>query len=372
MMESGFIVLSILYLLLAGAFLVAWKNIKYYKAGYSLQQTMLSVIIPVRNESANILNLLKDLNAQTYPASNFEVIVVNDNSSDDTTEIVRAFIRKASYRLLVIDLSSGSSKKKSIETGVGISRGKLMVTTDGDCRVGPEWLSTIENFYVHSQCKLISGGVSFLPDESFFKKLQVLEFASLIGTGAASLRMGFPNMCNGANLAYEKQAFVEVNGFLGNENIPSGDDEFLMHKIYRRYPDKVLFLKNKKAIVETEAKSTVTDFIHQRKRWASKWSYYSFLNIKLLALFIFAYNLSLLAAFILLLLNYYSPQVFLMMILPKIFIEFVFLQSVLGDLNKKMNIFVFLFLVFIYPFYIVLIGLLSKAGGYEWKGRKVK
>lgn len=247
-----------------------------------------------------------------------------------------------------------------------------MVTTDGDCRVGPEWLTTIESFYVHTNCKLITGGVSFLPNDSFFKKLQVVEFASLIGSGAASLHMGFPNMCNGANLAYEKQAFVEVNGFFGNENVPSGDDEFLMHKIYRQYPGKVLFLKNKEALVETEAKANIIEFIHQRKRWASKWNFYSFLNIKILALFVFTYNFSLLASIILLLFNSFPPKVFLMLILPKIFMEFVFLQSILKEINKKIPVLPFLFLVFFYPFYIVLIGLISNVGGYEWKGRKVK
>jgi cellulose synthase/poly-beta-1,6-N-acetylglucosamine synthase-like glycosyltransferase len=337
---------------------------------------MLSVIIPVRNESENILLLLEDLNSQTYPFTNFEVIVVNDNSSDGTTELVRAFIRKAKYRIVIIDLSLSysmvSSKKKAIETGVGVSRGKLMVTTDGDCRVGPHWLSTIEEFYKDTGCKLITGGVSFIARESFFKKLQSIEFASLIGSGAASLQMGFPNMCNGANLAYEKQAFVEVNGFLGNENVASGDDEFLMHKIYNRYPDKVLFLKNKEAMVETEAKHSLADFIQQRKRWASKWSYYTFLNIKMLALFVFSYNIALLISFLLMLFNSFSPQVFLFLILPKILVEYLFLSSVLKVMNKKNHISAFLFLVFFHPFYVVLIGLISNVGGYSWKGRKVK
>jgi cellulose synthase/poly-beta-1,6-N-acetylglucosamine synthase-like glycosyltransferase len=375
-MEFAFTILSIFYLMLASAFFIFWKRIKYYKTGNSLQHTMLSVIIPVRNESSNILNLLEDLNAQTYPFTNFEVIIVNDNSSDNTTGVVRAFIRKAKYRIVIVDLSFSysmvSSKKKAIETGVGISRGKLMVTTDGDCRVGPEWLKTIEGFYIDSNCKLIAGGVSFHYNGSFFKKLQMIEFASLIGSGAASLQMGFPNMCNGANLAYEKQTFVEVNGFLGNENIPSGDDEFLMHKIYNRYPNKVMFLKNPEAVVETDAKSSVIDFIHQRKRWASKWSYYSFMNIKILALFIFAFNLTLLVSFILLLFNSFSLQLFLILILPKIGIEYLFLRSVLRNMNKKTPIPAFLFLIFFYPFYIVLIGLISKVGGYEWKGRKVR
>jgi poly-beta-1,6-N-acetyl-D-glucosamine synthase len=375
-MEIGFTILSILYLIMASAFYISWKRIRYLKPGQSLQETILSVIIPVRNESSNILKLLEDLNVQSYPFTNFEVIVVNDHSSDNTADLVRTFISKARYRLMIIELplsySMVSSKKKAIETAIARSRGTLMVCTDGDCRVSSDWLKTIENFYVHTQCKLIAGGVSFLQNDTFFAKVQMIEFASLIGSGAASLQMGLPNMCNGANLAYEKQAFIEVNGYSGNENIPSGDDEFLMHKIYRHFPDKVCFLKDRNSVVETGAQSTVFEFIHQRKRWASKWSHYSFLNIKILALFVFTYNLGLLASFVLLFFHGFSPSLFISLIFPKIFIEFLFLQSVLKDMNKKINISAFLFLIFFYPFYIVLIGLISKAGGYRWKGRKVK
>ena len=65
-------------------------------------------------------------------------------------------------------------------------------------------------------------------------------------------------MCNGANLAYEKKAFYEVNGFTGIDNIASGDDMLLMHKIYKQYPERVLFLKSTDAIVQTKPMETLS------------------------------------------------------------------------------------------------------------------
>ena len=68
-----------------------------------------------------------------------------------------------------------------------------------------------------------------------------IEFASLIAIGASSLCSGFPNMCNGANLAFTKDAFNQVNGYQGYENVVSGDDEFLLYKVFKRFPTRVRF-----------------------------------------------------------------------------------------------------------------------------------
>src|SRR5213075_2078285 len=122
--------------------------------------------------------------------------------------------------------------------------------------------------------RFISGPVKLEEGNSLFGKMQVTEFASLIGTGAASIGFGMPNMCNGANLAFEKAAFVAVNGYAGNDKIASGDDEFLMHKIHSQFPGSVCFLKNPKAIVRTNVQQSLSGFLSQRIRWASKWKFY--------------------------------------------------------------------------------------------------
>jgi cellulose synthase/poly-beta-1,6-N-acetylglucosamine synthase-like glycosyltransferase len=374
-MEIFFSILSVAYLILLILFFTSWKKIKFKRVPELIPSTFISVIIAVRNEEKNISKLLEDLNSQTYPSLLFEVIIIDDHSTDLTNDIVKSLISKVKFNLSIIESQASgndSFKKKAIESGVNRSKGTLIVTTDGDCRVGAEWLSTIENFYQQTGAKFISSAVYFSEEKGLFKKIQSIEFVSLIGSGAACMSMSMPNMCNGANIAYEKLAFIEVQGFHGNEHISSGDDEFLMHKIFRKYPDKVLFLKSEKAIVFTEAKKTLSEFVEQRKRWASKWGSYTYLNIKVLAFFIFLYNLSLLLAIIMVIVGKYPPQIFLLQLIPKLLLESLFLNDIMGLAKQKLNLFSFFVLQPLYPVYVVTIALISRIGGYSWKGRKIR
>ncbi len=93
---------------------------------------------------------------------------------------------------------------------------------------------------------------------------------SLQGITAASVNKGFHSMCNGANLAYKKSMFQQVKGFAGIDNIASGDDMLLMHKIYKQDAAGVKFLLSQQVIVQTEAMKDWKSFFNQRIRWASK------------------------------------------------------------------------------------------------------
>ncbi len=132
-----------------------------------------------------------------------------------------------------------------MEIAIGLAKGSLIVTTDADCLVQPEWLRTIASFYEEFSPVFIAAPVVYcnpLPGDSLFKKFlkifQSLDFMTLQGITGASVYKKFHNMCNGANLAYEKKAFYEAGGFEGIDQIASGDDMLLMHKIHKIYPGK--------------------------------------------------------------------------------------------------------------------------------------
>jgi cellulose synthase/poly-beta-1,6-N-acetylglucosamine synthase-like glycosyltransferase len=262
--------------------LKAWNTIPVGQVPLMYQpQSNISVIIPVRNEEKNIIHLLKDLAAQNYPASLFEVLVVDDYSEDLTAELVKAQAEIAPFHLRYLHLGNagqGKGKKAAVNSGVSHAAGDLLVLTDGDCRVQAGWLRHLEYSFRSQGARFISGPVTYANPANFFEKMQLVEFAALIGIGAGSMALGAPNMCNGANIAYTKQTFEEVNGFAGNEHVASGDDEFLMHKIFKLHPNSVFFLKAPEAIVFTSAKRTIAGFLSQRVRWASKWPAYTWLQ----------------------------------------------------------------------------------------------
>ena len=353
-----------------------------------------SVIIPVRNEAKNILFLLQDLDKQTFPKELFEVIIADDDSTDETLEIVQKFQKHTSINLIINQLSAKinnfSPKKRAIDSSIKLAKGELITTTDGDCRVGGKWLETIANFQATTGSYLISGAVTFGLDSaqspllgfysfihslirSFTHTAQIIEFASLVGSGACAMFIGKPNMCNGANLTYLKSVFHEVGGFTGNDNLASGDDEFLMHKVAAKYPKKVQFLKSQDVIVETQAHDSWRSFYNQRKRWASKWRHYDNWQTTALAVFVFLANLILPMACCCWLFDFISTQDLGLVILFKFSAEFVFLSLIVSFLRKKSLICLIPFVQIIYPLYVVFFGLAAqKQGEYIWKGRKLK
>ena len=192
-------------------------------------QPKISLIIPARNEETNIGKLLAALSNQSYPKELTEIIVVDDHSTDNTATIVQQFPFAKLIQLK--EDAINSYKKKAIEKGIAEATGELIVTTDADCNVNPGWLRAINSSFSDESVKMSFGAVRIQSDQTIFSRLQALEFSSLIGSGASTAAFGFPTMCNGANLAFTKEAFLQTNGYTGNEQIASGDDEFLMRKI---------------------------------------------------------------------------------------------------------------------------------------------
>ena len=302
-------------------------------------------------------------------------MVVDDSSTDGTRELIKELAKTLSTEIRLIELTdapTASPKKRAIETAIALATGELIITTDGDCRVGPKWIESFANYYLVTGAKLISGPVTFTEEKSLTDQLQTVEFASLIGSGAAAISAGHPSLCNGANLAYQKKAFYEVSGFEGVRHIASGDDEFLLHKIAAAYPADIHFLKNRESIVFTQSHQQWSLFFRQRKRWASKWKHYQSKTPLVLALYIFASNLSLIlsGAFYLLRIISIYEVAFLWML--KCVPEWLFLGVVLKFLGKSKSIAFIPVTQIIYPFYVCLFGLAAQQPTYEWKGRKLE
>ncbi len=324
------------------------------------------------------MNLLQDLNRQTYSKKFFEVIVADDDSDDETPQILENFREISQFLFLINRLpeknANSSPKKRAIESSIGLAKGDLIVCTDGDCRVPEKWLESIAYFQQKTGAFLISSPVTFYSThDTFFEKAQIIEFASLIGAGACAMMVHYPTMCNGANIAYLKSAFFEVEGFKGNEHLASGDDEFLMHKIADKFPDKVYFLKNHEAIVQTKAHDSVRSFYNQRKRWASKWKHYSKWQPTALAVFIFLANAAVLLATLLYGWNIFSCSDLILIGLLKFSAEFVYLFVLTRFLGKTKFWIYIPFVQLIYPLYVVFFGILAQGKNeYTWKGRRLK
>lgn len=335
-----------------------------------------TVIIPARNEEGKILQCLSDFSVQDFSKSMFEVIVVDDNSSDQTAAQVKLFIAEnpgLNCILLEQKKVDGENlfKKNAIASAVKMAKGDVVLTTDADCRRGPEWISTMVYFHEAYQAEMTCGLVAFETEKTLLEKIQSLEYLGLIGIGASSIKNNLPLLCNGANLAFSKKVFEEVGGYRSGKNYASGDDTQLMHKIARRGSKKVVCNAAREARVTTHPEHNLHSLINQRKRWASKIT--GQMSVFTVFIAAVAYLLHLGLLFAACSVFFGEPLYFLLLpLLMKMIPEFILLALVSSFFSKSKSLFLFLPAQVIYPFYIAVVGVTSLAGSYQWKGRQIK
>ncbi len=366
------IIFFIVYALLLFYYKRGWQSLSEFIPPGNNKYSFISVIIAARNEENQIGNLLKALEEQTYPRDLFEIIVVDDFSTDTTAAVVKQF-PLSNLSLIQPNVSKEtSSKKKAIEAGINLAKGELILSTDADCIVPADWLGIINGFYTSTGASFIVAPVKFTHDHTTLQRFQAIDFLVLQGITAASAGNHFHIMCNGANLAYKKQAFADVKGFEGIDKVATGDDMLLMHKIHKQNPGKVFYLKNKNAVVTTEPMLTWKTFFMQRKRWASKTLVYDDYRIIAVLAFVYAFNC---LFFILLIASFFNPVYWfytLGYLLLKTAVEWRFVAAVAQFYKEQKLMRYFLFFQPIHILYTVLVGALSQFGKYEWKERTTK
>lgn len=348
--------------------IAGWQKFVRSKKSHSeIEKKFVSVVVAVRNEELSVSLLLDSLRFQDFPHDRFEVILVNDHSTDNTEQVVSDWIKDNPHVRCIFFPSGAVGKKQALTEGISNSKGEIILTTDADCDLPTDWISRmVMSFDDHTT--MVVGLVKILPEKSLFSKIQAMEFTSLLGSSIALLSHGFPAMCNGASLAFRKMSYEEVNGYQDNLHIPSGDDEFLMRKLEKRFPGSVKSIQWPSVIVATRSQSSLISFIHQRLRWAGKWRVNDSLATKLLALFILVVQVSTIAAWCLLFLGD-NRLIVGMLLITRILLEGYFLFTVSRKLHQRFSIPAFIVLQIVYPFYVVIIGVLSQLLDYEWKGR---
>ncbi|MEQ1747014.1 MAG: glycosyltransferase [Saprospiraceae bacterium] len=264
---------ALAYAAIIACYLHGWRRLPGWEIppGFA-PKTAITVLVPARNEAANIGESLQALLACPYPAELLEILVLDDHSDDDTADIASQAAVASAGRVRVIRLAKQGAlaclgKKNALALGVSCARGELIATTDADCLVPPDWLLLLASLYEAERPGAIVGPVEAHRERTGFQRFQALDLAGMAGITGAGIALGWHRIGNGANLCYAKSAFEAVGGYAGNSDRASGDDVFLLQKIARQCP--VLFLKNP-AAVRTEVCPDLPAFVQQRLRWGTK------------------------------------------------------------------------------------------------------
>ncbi|WP_336517281.1 glycosyltransferase [Pollutibacter soli] len=359
------------YALLILYYRYLWSSIPVFSLPRDFQpQTTVSVIIPVRNESANIAACIEAVLKQDYPSHLLNILVIDDHSEDGTVDIVKSMKNPAFPIHIAQNLSQG--KKASIKTGIDLSSNQLIVTTDADCKAGPLWIKTLVAFYHSQKSVFIAAPVRMKNSGTVLSIFQILDFISLQGIGASAVHHRFHMLSNGANIAYEREIFHSSGGFEGIEKIASGDDILLMHKVAAIHPEKTNYCLSQDVIVETNTEPDLYRFIQQRIRWASKARFYPDNKISLVLYWVFAFNISMCLLIIYSFFNLSILKWTLLLIFLKTIVELIFLIPVARFFAQLQLLWFFLPAQPFHIIYTVIAGFFGQVTKYEWKGRKTK
>ena len=363
-MQIFSLIILLFYIILIFRYRFGWNKIKRIRTTDFTPKV--SIIIAMRNEENEIERLLKSLQSQIYPTNKLEFILVNDHSTDNTLKLLE---QSELDNLQIIDLLDGEyGKKNAIKKAVEFANGEIILVSDADCSFIPYWTQTMVNYFADEKIKLISGPVAFYKQKGIFQSLQTLEFISLIGSGAGAIGSENAIFCNGANMAYRKDVFLEVNNF-ESDDISSGDDVFFLHSVKSKYPDSIAFANDENAIVTTNSAQTISGFINQRKRWTAKSSRYKDIASVYTSYLVLFVNLAMVFLFAMCFFSKENLQFLILFYFVKFIADLAFLYPVLRFFKRKDLIKLILPFELFYSFYIVLIVLLSFSNKFEWKDR---
>ncbi len=355
------------YLLLVLYLIMGWLKSNSNTVRIQHPAAKFSIIIPFRNEKESIETCIQSLSELNYPTDFFELILVNDNSTDNSAHITAEKIKNLSNAKL-FDLKK-KGKKAALELGIAMANNPIIITTDADCNFQSSWLKCINQFYCETNAKMIVGPVLF-NYQNIFDKIQALDFLSLTGTAISTHAHNHKILSNGANLIFEKKTFTDLNGYYLIDNVPTGDDILLMNKFNNVYPNSIKILKNIDCTVRTAPQKNLAKYLNQRIRWASKISSHQNTFSKVLGLIIFLSNSLLLILLILGVVNIKLIGFFMIPFVLKCFIDFLFLFLVARFFREKRLLWLIVITEIFNVLTIPIIAASSLIKGYSWKGRQ--
>ncbi len=362
------------------AWLILWLYTGIYRIPEFVRtevspKTRFSIIIPFRDEAENLPSLLQSIAQLDYPKHQFEVWGVNDASSDHSVALIQDFLLNNPHLPITIienQRQSASPKKDAILSAIKQCRFDWILTTDADCLLPKNWLQIYDDFIQKKKPVFIAGLVSYKEQKGFLYQFQQFDWMSLVGVTLGSFGWQKPLMCSGANLAYSKYAFLAIDGFKGNDQIASGDDVFLLHKMEQAYPEHVYFLKAKEAMVRTSSVSSWPELWQQRIRWAAKTGKIPSKRLAYTGIVVFVTNLTLI---LLAVRVFVVKETFLLLsifFLSKLIFDTLLVRKLARVLDQKISTLAWFLSSIVYPFFSTAVAITSFFLPYSWKGRRFR
>jgi len=321
----------------------------------------ISIIIALKNEEEKIESLVASLNSLDYPTEFFEVILIDDNSEDDTYEIIAEKINElGSFSVYNLQSENKSGKRNALELGISKSVHPYILITDADCEPEKEWLKAYSSKFAEG-FDFLFGIAPFFQDKSLVNKISCFENLRNSMLTLFATNIGLPYSAAARNFGFKKTSFEKIGGYLKTKDTLSGDDDLLLREAFK---NKLIIgtVTAKDSFVFSKTKKTIKDYFNQRARHTQTSFYYLFKQQLMLGLW-HIFNLLLLFSPILFFLDIY----FLLLLPTKLIVDVIIVLLNQNKFGYKFSFFEILYLQFFYEFFLIIHFFNAKFGRIEWK-----
>lgn len=331
----------------------------------------ISIVMSARNEEQTIEECIYQIRQQNYPVENFELIIVDDFSDDKTYQLADAVLKASSLNYRLIRQPEHKGKKHNLDMAIEQSRGQIIITTDADVNYRhSNWLLTISCYFRKYDPDMLIMPVDFETQGGFLPRFQILENFALTAITAGYAGIRKPFMCNGANLAFTKQAYRAVNGYQSHLHLSSGEDVFLLEELKKLPGSSVQYFIARSLIVKTKTQTQLAGFFSQRIRWAYKAKYNSNLLNIISGIIVMLANLLFLALLVSIIKKSVLVPYLSIFILAKVVFDFLLLFLAADFLGRIKYIWWLIPFECVYWLYACFVGISSLFVKPYWKGKK--
>ncbi len=336
-------------------------------------QNFYSIVVSARNEENNMTQFLNQINALSFCKQHYELILIDDASTDKTIAIAEALLKNTQLNYKIIKQAIHQGKKQNCSQAIAIAKGNIIITTDADvCHRDKQWLTQIDVQFNAQNCSMLVMPVDFENTISWLASFQIVENIALTAITAGYCGINQPFLCNGANLAFKKDVFIKANGYQNHLHISSGEDVFLLEDFKQLLPNTIQYGFNKQLIVKTKAQQNVLNFFAQRIRWAYKAKYNNNKLNLIIGLTTMLANLIYLALFVAIAKQSAFVYYLSIFALTKLVFDFLLLFLASSFLGRSKYMLLLVPFECIYWLYALTVGLASLFIKPKWKGIKIK
>ncbi len=358
-----FFLFSGFYLLVLALVIFAFTRLRSHSL--SGKRPVISVVIAAKNEEKRLQPLLKSLTALNYPLDKYEIILVDDASTDATAKILNTEAAKhTNWKVLRRKEVSDRyhAKKMALALAIESAKGELIFTTDADCQVPPNWLEVMSRYF-NENTQMVLGYSPLEVTNQYWDILLKFDNLFSVIVSAAPTMLGFPISSVGRNMAFRRSAYEKIGGYASLTKFRSGDDIHLTERMRDNVDGTITFCAHPETFVRTKPPETRKEIYQQQIRKNSKILDKSLKS----AVFSVSLLLTYLLFFTLPLFNWGWITIWLTVLGTKFVLEFIALFYALR-IFKLPQLLVWLPLMqVIYPFYVMYFGFLGSLHLYRWK-----